>query len=202
MLRYPELAFLPMDIQEGHDYLRDMKFALEYAFENRQRMMSVFKETLFEAVPETNFIQEINIHHNYASLEYHLGKNLYIHRKGATSTKDGEIGIIPGSMGTASYIVKGLGNEESFTSCSHGAGRTMSRIAASMNLSVEECDAAMEGIVYERWGKYKGFDKRHKGYLDLSEAPQAYKPIDDVIDAEADLVQPLVRLTPLAVLKG
>ena len=191
-----------MDIQEGKDYFRDMQFALEYALENRRRMMAVFKETLAEAVPEAEFLQEINIHHNYATIEWHLGKNFYIHRKGATSAKDGEIGIIPGSMGTASYIVRGLGNEESFTSCSHGAGRVMSRIAASMNLSVAECDAAMEGIVFERWGKYKGFDKRHKGMTDLSEAPQAYKPIDDVIAAEADLVEPLVRLTPMAVLKG
>lgn len=198
----PELAFLPMDIQEGKDYFRDMMFALEYALENRHRMMAIFKETLAEAVPEVEFQQEINIHHNYAALEFHLGENFYIHRKGATSARDGQIGIIPGSMGTASYIVKGLGNEESFTSCSHGAGRMMSRATASAQLTVEECDAAMEGIVYERWSKYKGFDKRHKGLLDLSEAPQAYKPIDDVMAAEMDLVTPLVRLTPMAVLKG
>ncbi len=198
----PELAFLPMDTQEGQDYLRDMKFAMAYAFENRHRMMEAFKATLAEAVPETEFLQEINIHHNYASLEFHQGKNFYIHRKGATSAKKGEIGIIPGSMGTASYIVRGLGNEESFSSCSHGAGRALSRLAASSQLTIEECDAAMTGIVYERWGKYRDFDKRHKGLVDLSEAPQAYKPIDDVIAAEADLVEPLVRLTPLAVLKG
>ena len=198
----PELAFLPMDIQEGKDYFRDMTFALEYALENRHRMMAVFKEVLADAVPDVEFQQEINIHHNYAALEFHLGQNLYIHRKGATSAREGQIGIIPGSMGTASYIVKGLGNEESFTSCSHGAGRTMSRMAANTQLSVEECDAAMDGIVYERWNKCKGFDKRPKEQLDLSEAPQAYKPIDDVIAAEADLVTPLVRLTPMAVLKG
>jgi tRNA-splicing ligase RtcB len=198
----PELAFLPMNTKEGQDYFRDMTFAMEYALENRRRMMAAFRETLAEAFPETSFLREINIHHNYAALEAHLGDNFYIHRKGATSAKQGEIGIIPGSMGTASYIVKGLGNPESFMSCSHGAGRVMSRIAASLNLTVEECDAAMDGIVHERWGKYKGFDKRHKGLLDLSEAPQAYKPIDEVIAAEADLVTPIVRLTPLAVLKG
>ena len=198
----PELAFLPMDVQEGRDYFRDMMFALRYALENRRRMMAVFKETLAEAVPEVEFIREINIHHNYASMESHLGGKFIIHRKGATSAKEGEIGIIPGSMGTASYIVRGLGNPESFMSCSHGAGRRMSRVAASKNLTVEECDAAMEGIVFERWGKYKGFDRRHKGLLDLSEAPQAYKAIDEVIAAEADLVEPMVRLTPLAVLKG
>ncbi|MGN0866638.1 MAG: RtcB family protein [Oligosphaeraceae bacterium] len=196
------LPFLPMDIPEGNDYFRDMSFALEYALENRRRMMEIFKETLADAIPETEFLQEINIHHNYAALEFHQGRNLYIHRKGATSAREGEIGIIPGSMGTASYIVRGLGNEESFTSCSHGAGRSMSRLAASTNLTREECDAAMEGIVFERWKKARGFDKVEKGLLDLSEAPQAYKPIDDVIAAEADLVEPLVRLVPLAVLKG
>lgn len=198
----PELAFLPLDIQEGRDYFRDMMFALKYAYENRQRMMAIFKETLAEAVPETEFVREINIHHNYAAQEHHLGGDFIIHRKGATSAKDGEIGIIPGSMGTASYIVRGKGNPDSFMSCSHGAGRIMSRTAASLNLIVEDCDQAMKGIVYERWAPYKGFDKRHKGLLDLSEAPQAYKPIDDVIAAESDLVEPIVRLTPLAVLKG
>ena len=198
----PELAFLPMDVQEGRDYFRDMMFALEYALENRRRMMAIFKETLAETIPEVEFIREINIHHNYAAQEKHLGGEFIIHRKGATSAKENEIGIIPGSMGTASYIVRGLGNPESFMSCSHGAGRRMSRVAASKNLTVEECDAAMDGIVFERWGKYRGFDKRHKGLLDLSEAPQAYKAIDEVIAAEADLVEPLVRLNPLAVLKG
>lgn len=151
-------------------------------------------------MPETNFIREVNIHHNYAACEEHFGEKFFIHRKGATSAKLDEIGIIPGSMGTASYIVRGLGNPESFTSCSHGAGRVMSRTAASMRLTVEECDAAMNGIVCERW--HMGRFGKAKGRPDLSEAPQAYKPIDTVIEAERDLVEPLVRLTPLAVLKG
>ncbi len=198
----PELPFLPMDIQEGRDYFRDMNFALDYALENRRRMMAVFKETLAEAVPEARFLHEINIHHNYAALEHHLGGDFYVHRKGATRAMDGEIGIIPGSMGTASYIVRGRGNEESFTSCSHGAGRCMSRAAANTRLKVEDCNAAMDGIVFERWGKYRGFGRQANSKLDLSEAPQAYKPIDEVIAAEADLVEPLVRLRPLAVLKG
>jgi tRNA-splicing ligase RtcB len=91
--------------------------------------------------------------------------------KGAPAAKPDEIGIIPGSMGTASYVVKGLGNPDSFMSCSHGAGRRMSRVAASTNLTVEECDKAMEGIVCERWGKYTGYSRKVKGKLDLSEAP-------------------------------
>ena len=198
----PDLAFLPLKELEGHDYFRDMLFALRYAFENRQRMMKVLKETFVEFVPETQFLREVNIHHNYAAFEEHFGETLCIHRKGATSAKLDEIGIIPGSMGTASYIVRGLGNPESFMSCSHGAGRRMSRIAACRDLTVEECDAAMTGIVCERWQPYRKYGKINKGYLDLSEAPQAYKAIDEVIEAERDLVEPIVRLTPLAVLKG
>lgn len=199
----PSLAFLPTDSKEGKEYYRDMKFALEYALENRRRMMMRFKETVAEFVPEVNFRREINIHHNYAAFEEHFGEKFCIHRKGATSAKTGEIGIIPGSMGTASYIVRGLGNPESFMSCSHGAGRVLSRTAACQKLTVEECDAALNGIVHERWNKYRGFGKSaRRGLLDLSEAPQAYKEIDSVIAAESDLVEPLVRLTPLAVLKG
>lgn len=196
----PDLAFLPIGTQEGQDYFRDMLFALRYAQENRRRMMQVFKETIAEFVPEVNFVREVNIHHNYAALEEHFGEKVYVHRKGATSAKLDEIGIIPGSMGTASYIVRGLGNPDSLMSCSHGAGRRMSRAAACRNLTVAECDAAMEGIVCDRWqtNRYG----KNKGLPDLSEAPQAYKAIDEVIAAELDLIEPLVRLTPLAVLKG
>ena len=196
-----DLAFLPIEEQAGHDYFTDMLFALRYAKENRRRMMEAMKETLAEFVPGANFVRTIDIHHNYAAFEEHFGKKVCVHRKGATSAKLDEIGIIPGSMGTASYVVRGLGNPESFMSCSHGAGRRMSRIAASTTLTVEECDQAMDGIVCERWHKYKGFGKA-KGKLDLSEAPQAYKDIEDVIASELDLVEPLVRLVPLASLKG
>jgi len=196
-----DLAFLPIEEQTGHDYFTDMLFALRYAKENRRRMMEVMKATLAGFVPGVNFVRMIDIHHNYAAFEEHFGEKVCVHRKGATSAKLDEIGIIPGSMGTASYIVRGLGNPDSFMSCSHGAGRRMSRIAASTTLTVEECDKAMDGIVCERWHKYKGFGKA-KGRLDLSEAPQAYKDIEDVIASELDLVEPLVRLVPLVSLKG
>ena len=196
-----DLAFLPIEEQAGHDYFTDMYFALRYAKENRRRMMEAMKETLLQFAPQANFLRTIDIHHNYAAFEEHFGEKVCVHRKGATSAKLDEIGVIPGSMGTASYIVRGLGNPESFMSCSHGAGRKMSRIAASTTLTPEECDKAMEGIVCERWQKYKGFGKA-KGKLDLSEAPQAYKDIESVIEAERDLVEPLVRLVPLASLKG
>ena len=197
----PDLAFLPIEEADGHYYFTDMLFALRYAKENRRRMMEAMKETVAEFVPEVNFLRTIDIHHNYAACEEHFGKKVFVHRKGATSAKLDEIGIIPGSMGTASYIVRGLGNPDSFMSCSHGAGRRMSRIAASTTLTVEECDQAMDGIVCERWHKYKGYGKA-KGRLDLSEAPQAYKDIESVIDAERDLIEPLVRLVPMASLKG
>ena len=197
----PDLAFLPIEEKDGHDYFTDMLFALRYAKENRRRMMEAMKETLLEFAPGANFPRTVDIHHNYAACEEHFGKKVFVHRKGATSAKLDEIGVIPGSMGTASYIVRGLGNPESFMSCSHGAGRRMSRVAASTTLTVEECDKAMDGIVCERWHKYRGFGKA-KGRLDLSEAPQAYKDIEDVIASERDLVEPLVRLVPLASLKG
>ena len=197
----PDLAFLPIEEQVGHDYFTDMLFALRYARENRCRMMETMKETFLEFAPQANFLRTIAIHHNYAAFEEHFGKKVCVHRKGATSAKRDEIGIIPGSRGTASYIVSGLGNPDSFMSCSHGAGRRMSRIAASTQLTAEECDKAMDGIVCERWHPYRGFGKA-KGKLDLSEAPQAYKDIEDVIASERDLVEPLVRLVPLASLKG
>lgn len=197
----PDLAFLPIEDEQGHDYFRDMLLALRYAEENRRRMMAAFKETVAEFAPEVEFVREIDIHHNYAAFEEHGGRKVCVHRKGATSAKDGEIGIIPGSMGTASYIVRGRGSEESFASCSHGAGRRMSRIAACKSLTAQECDAALDGIVHERWHSFKKFGKAKK-YLDLSEAPQAYKDIEDVIAAELDLVEPLVRLLPMASLKG
>ena len=198
------LAFLPVDSREREEYTRDMDFALSYAKESRKRMMDAAVLSLKEVCDGLGIpceeVWRYDIHHNYAALENHFGENVWVHRKGATSAKMGEKGIIPGSMGTSSYIVEGLGNPESFMSCSHGAGRKMSRSAASERLTVEECDKAMEGIVCDRWGKmHRG---KCKGKLDLSEAPGAYKDIDEVIANEADLVKPIVKLTPLAVLKG
>ena len=197
----PDLAFLSMDDDAGRNYFRDMNFALEYAAENRRRMMAVFREVIEEFIPEVTFVNEINIHHNYAALENHFGEELYIHRKGATSAKLDETGIIPGSMGTASYIVRGLGNVRSFMSCSHGAGRRMSRNQANATLTAAECDAAMAGIVCDRWHNVSRYGKNKK-VLDLSEAPFAYKDIDAVIASEKDLVEVRTRLTPLAVVKG
>lgn len=197
----PDLVFLSLQEKDGQDYFRDMHFALDYALENRRRMMQIFKETIKDFMSNCEFLREVNIHHNYAAMEEHFSEKLCIHRKGATSAKKDEIGIIPGSMGTASYIVRGLGNPESFMSCSHGAGRQMSRTAACQKLNVIDCNAAMDGIVFERWRPVRRFRKTQK-ILDLSEAPQAYKDIDEVIEAELDLIEPIVKLLPIAVLKG
>ncbi|WDP91041.1 MAG: RtcB family protein [Desulfobacter sp.] len=200
-----DLAFLPADSPQGLDYIRDMNFALSYAMENRRRIMARFMEALASVFPDAEFEAPVNIHHNYAALETHFDKAVWVHRKGATSAKPGEKGIIPGSMGTPSYLVEGLGHPDSFMSCSHGAGRTMGRMAASRTLTPEACDKAMEGIVYDRWNKMrKNKFRRGKstGLYDLGEAPQAYKDIDGVIHAQLDLITPLNKLRPLAVVKG
>lgn len=191
-----ELAFLPVDTEEGSNYIAEMQYCVDFAFANRKLMMERVKKCVSEVLGEFAPDEMVNIAHNYARLENHMGKNVWVHRKGATSAKLGEIGIIPGSMGTKSYIVEGLGNVQSFTSCSHGAGRKMGRMEASRIITLEEADRSMEGIVYGRWGKDR------KGNLDFGEAPQAYKDIDIVMENQKDLVKILVELRPLAVIKG
>ena len=195
-----DLAFLPAETKEGQNYINDMNFALSYARENRRKIMTRFKDAFTEIFPGTEFADEVNIHHNYAALENHFNKNVWVHRKGATSAKQGETGIIPGSMGTPSFIVQGLGNPESFMSCSHGAGRVLGRLQATRELTPENCDQAMQGIVYDRWNKVRR--GKAKGMYDLGEAPQAYKNIETVINAQLDLITPLNRLRPLGVVKG
>jgi len=197
-----QLAYLPRGNALCEGYIRDMNYALAYAAENRRLMMEKLQSIMADFFPHIKYSFSVNIHHNYAAEEEHGGERLWIHRKGATSARAGEPGIIPGSMGTASYIVEGLGNEESFSSCSHGAGRKMGRAEACRNLTPEECDRAMNGVVFDRWtlSKVRGANK--KKLPDLSEAPLAYKDIDAVIEAELDLIKPLVRLRPLAVVKG
>ena len=195
-----DLAFLPTDTQEGQDYIKDMNFALCYAKENRKRIMDRFKQAFSQVFPDARFSDEVNIHHNYACLENHFNTNVWVHRKGATSAKKGELGIIPGSMGTPSYRVQGLGNSESFMSCSHGAGRVLGRLAATRQLTPESCDQVMQGIVYDRWSKVRR--GKAKGMYDLGEAPQAYKNIEAVIEAQLDLITPLHKFRPLSVVKG
>jgi len=199
MLTTDELAGLASDSNEGKAYFRDMNFALNFAAENRKRMMSIFKNIISDLIP-CNFTEEINIHHNYAALERHFNTDVYVHRKGATSAKINEKGIIPGSMGTPSYIVQGLGNENSFMSCSHGAGRIMGRNQACRLLDKNQCEKSMKGIYHNSFARItKG---KLRGQFDLSEAPQAYKDIDEVINLQKDLVKILYKLYPIGSLKG
>lgn len=189
------LAFLPVDKKEGEEYIAAMNYALAFAAENRRQMMAHFREAARNVLGCT-FAEEINIHHNFAALEKQLGRKVWVHRKGATQAENGQMGIIPGSMGTPSYIVRGRGNRESFMSCSHGAGRIMSRNAANKIYTVDQANKAMEGIVFGRWSKSR------KGVYDLSEAPMAYKDIEEVMHSQEDLVEPVVKLRPLGVIKG
>ena len=189
------LAFLPLKTKEAKEYISVMNFALLFARENRKLIMSHVKNAAAEVLG-CKFDDEINIHHNFAAEETHFRKKVWVHRKGATQAEYNQMGIIPGSMGTASYIIKGLGNPESFSSCSHGAGRIISRTQFNKTYSVEECDKAMKGIVFGRWGKGR------KGRIDISEAPQAYKNIETVIKNQEDLVEAIYKLRPLGVMKG
>ena len=169
-----------------------MEYCKHLAFANRKVMMEQVQQGFMDNCTNVNFEPIINIAHNYAAWENHFGKNVIVHRKGATRAFKGEIGIIPGSMGTKSYIVEGLGNPESFMSCSHGAGRKMSRSVAFKTLDLsEECRRMDEqGIIH---------GMRKSG---LDEAPSAYKDIEAVIAFENDLIKPIIELAPLAVVKG
>lgn len=188
-----QLAFLPIDTEEAQYYLAEMNYCIDFAFANRKLMMERTKECFREVIPDIEFDEMININHNYANMENHFGKNVLVHRKGATLAREGTIGIIPGSQGTASYIVEGLGNKESFESSSHGSGRKMSRTKAKNELNLEEEIEKLDsqGIVHGIRNK-----------KDLDEAAGAYKDIDLVIRQQSDLIKPLVKLKPLAVIKG
>jgi len=189
-----ELAFLPIESEEGQAYLREMNYAVEFALANRRLMMDRAKEIFSSQwFGKIEFDEMINIAHNYASLENHFGENVWVHRKGATLAREGTIGIIPGSQGTKSYIVKGKGNKDSFESCSHGAGRKMGRKEAQRTLKVEDEVKRLNDM---------GVIHSIRGVNDLDEAPSAYKDIDIVMDNQKDLVDILVELTPLAVIKG
>ena len=187
------LAFLPLRTQEFNDYWAEMQYCVEFALCNRRLMMERIQEVIADALPGIEFEPMINIAHNYAAWENHFGKNVIVHRKGATLAREGIVGIIPGSQGTASYIVEGLGNPDSFNSCSHGAGRLMSRTAAVKTLSLEDEVKKLDdqGIVH-------AIRSQH----DLEEAAGAYKDIEQVINNELDLVKILTRLLPIAVIKG
>ncbi len=188
-----DLAFLPLDSEEGKAYFEEMKYCVEFAFANRKKMMGDVLNIFVKQYDLIQFEGMINIAHNYATMENHFNKNVMVHRKGATSARKGEIGIIPGSQGTASYIVEGLGNEDSFQSCSHGAGRKMGRNQARKNLNLKEEQKLLDD---------KGIIHSVRNAQDLDEAPGSYKDIEVVMNNQTDLVKILVKLTPLAVVKG
>ncbi|MBX3593959.1 RtcB family protein [Sphingomonas sp.] len=186
-----DLAFLTEGSQLFDDYVEAMHFAQDYAMANRELMMVRVLDALRRHLPGFKTDKAaINCHHNYATRELHFGEQVWVTRKGAVSAREGELGIIPGSMGTGSFIVEGLGNQESFCSCSHGAGRVMSRGAAKKLITLDQHKAAMAGIEA----------RVDEGVLD--ESPAAYKDIGAVMDAQQDLVAIRHRLRQVVNVKG
>ncbi len=188
-----QLAWLPCDSDEGRTYLAEMRFCVDFALANRTLMMEVIQDALVSTCAPVSFSSRINIAHNYAAAEHHFGREVIVHRKGATRARLGETGIIPGSQGAPSYIVRGLGNPESFCSCSHGAGRRMGRKEARRRL-----DLRRERQKLDRLGIIHSIRSRR----DLDEAAGAYKDIGQVISSQEDLVEVVTTLNPLAVVKA
>lgn len=188
-----DLAFLPLDSQEGLNYRNDMEFCTEFAYWNRRLMLNRVQEAFTEVMQSVSFEKELNKPHNFAAIENHFNKNVVVHRKGATKAYEDEVGMIPGSQGTSSYLVKGKGNPDSFKSCSHGAGRKMGRNVARKTLSLEEERKKLDdmGIVHSI-----------RNISDLDEAPSAYKDISIVMANQQDLVDIVIELKPLAVIKS
>jgi len=189
-----ELAFLPADSQEGQWYIQSLLAAQDYALANRSLMMLVCQEMIRQQIHKTNELKDfINIHHNYAAQENHFGENVWVHRKGATLARVTTTGIIPGSMCSKSYIVKGKNNPLSFNSCSHGAGRLFSRTTAKNRIKdgTDPSQASQLGKV-ELYGVKDAHD----------ELGSAYKDIDVVMENQKDLVDIQIELKPVAVIKG
>jgi tRNA-splicing ligase RtcB len=191
-----DLAYLPEGSQHFDAYVRAVGWAQSYALTNRQLMMEAALEALRQ-VPGLPPFQAggaegvaVNCHHNYVAVEHHYGKNVYVTRKGAVRAREGDLGIIPGSMGTRSYIVRGKGNPESFHSCSHGAGRAMSRAEARRRFTAEDHARATAGIECRKDDEV------------IDETPMAYKPIEAVMAAQADLVDVVHTLRQVVCVKG
>lgn len=192
-LESKDLAFFEEGEEGFNLYIGDMLAAQDYAMANRQHMLKraieIFKDYVGYKVP---MIQTINCHHNFTQKEVHGGKEMWITRKGAIKADNGDLGIIPGSMGTRSYIVEGLGNQDSYCSCSHGAGRVLSRSAAKEKFSVEDLAEQMGDRV---WLKDKALSL-------VDEIPSSYKDIDQVMKDQEDLVKPLHTLSQILSYKG
>jgi tRNA-splicing ligase RtcB len=186
-----DLAYLQEGSRHFADYVEAVEWAQRYAMTNRQLMMdAVIASAKKELAPFELGEHAVNCHHNYVARERHFGEDLFVTRKGAVRAGAGDMGIIPGSMGARSYIVRGKGNRDSFCSCSHGAGRAMSRGEAKRRFSVEDHARATEGI------------ECRKDADVIDETPMAYKPIDKVMAAQADLVEVVHELRQVVCVKG
>lgn len=187
-----DLAYLPEADDDFDAYVEAVQWAQDYALENRRVMMEVVLAALKRHIPvEFSVTSEaINCHHNYISRENHFGQNLWITRKGAIRAREGDLGIIPGSMGQKSYIVRGKGNAESYCSCSHGAGRAMSRAEAKRRFSLADLAAQTEGVECRKDGAV------------LDEIPGAYKRLDVVMELQKDLVEVVHVLKAVLCVKG
>jgi len=186
-----DLAYLVEGTAEFDAYVREMRWAQTYALLNREEMMDRMVACLQDWVGvEVERLEEINCHHNYTEPERHFGRDVWLSRKGAISAREGEAGLIPGSMGTASYVVEGLGNPVALHSAPHGAGRVYSRTKARKTFTLEQLAEAMEGIEYEHSAAF------------LDEIPGAYKDIDQVMADAAELVRVRHTLRQIVNVKG
>ena len=185
------LAYFEEGNTNFNDYLEAVEWAQQYAFLNRQEMMGLVTRAIAPLLPAFQVTREaINCHHNYVNREHHFGQDVYVTRKGAISAREGELGIIPGSMGARSYIVRGKGNDEAFCSCAHGAGRTMSRTAAKKQFKRRDLEVQTRGIEC----------RKDTGVID--EIPAAYKDIDVVMENQKDLVEVVHTLRQVVCVKG
>jgi tRNA-splicing ligase RtcB len=187
-----DLAYLPEGTQHFDDYVEAVHWAQEFARTNRELMMAAVLEAVrrCDLPPFEARLEAVNCHHNYVAVEHHYGENVFVTRKGAVRARRGDLGIIPGSMGARSYIVRGLGNDQSFHSCSHGAGRAMSRTEAKKRFSLADHQAATSGI------------ECRKDEDVIDETPMAYKSIDAVMHAQRDLVEIVHELRQVVCVKG
>ena len=194
MINLPDkdLAYFPEGTDHFNDYVFAVEWAQNFARTNREIMMAHTIEAVRKVItkPFDAEVEAINCHHNYVTKENHYGENIFVTRKGAVRARKGDMGIIPGSMGAKSYIVRGLGNEESFCSCSHGAGRVMSRTEAKKRVSIEEHIEAVKGV-----------ECRTDADV-VDETPSAYKDIDKVMEAQKDLVEVVYILKQVLCVKG
>lgn len=185
------ISYLSEGTQNFQDYINAVEWAQQYASFNRRFMMDVIFAELDYYLPGIKPLEEvINCHHNYVAMENHFGEDVYVTRKGAIRAREDDLGIIPGSMGAKSYIVRGKGNQESFHSCSHGAGRKMSRTKARKTFSMNDLDQQTQGVELNK----------RKSILD--EIPGAYKDIDHVMELQSDLVEVLHTLKQVVCVKG